>query len=162
MVLQHKLPEVTSGYLESGRRLPRELSKTPYSYQVYSGLRDIGGIAYIIICFLFFYWVRSVILVVTKVTSVTGNMGKLLLFILPISSHYCRPWSTPRPWAGQQASTSGPWIGTVYSLIEARAFIFFTAGQRRRPGVYWRRIPLCTEMTATFDLALEMKGQFPT
>ena len=47
MVLQHKLPEVTSGYLESGRRLPRELSKTPYSYQVYSGLRDIGGIAYI-------------------------------------------------------------------------------------------------------------------
>ena len=22
-----------------------------------------------------------------------------------------RPWSTPRPWAGQQASTSGPWIG---------------------------------------------------
>ena len=28
--------------------------------------------------------------------------------------------------------------GTVYSLIEARAFIFFTAGQRRGPGVYWR------------------------
>ena len=24
------------------------------------------------------------------------------------------------------------------------------------------RIPLCTEMTATFDLALEVKGQFPT
>ena len=27
---------------------------------------------------------------------------------------------------------------TVYSLIEAWAFIFFTAGQRRGPGVYWR------------------------
>ena len=25
-----------------------------------------------------------------------------------------------------------------------------------------KRIPLCTEMTATFDLALEVKGQFPT
>ena len=29
-------------------------------------------------------------------------------------------------------------LGTVYSLIEARAFIFFTADQRQGPGVYWR------------------------
>ena len=43
------------------------------------------------LCFFFFYWALARMLchMVTTVTSVTGNMGKLLLFILPISSHYC-------------------------------------------------------------------------
>ncbi len=29
-------------------------------------------------------------------------------------------------------------VYTVYSPFEARAFIFFPAGRRRDPGVYWR------------------------